>query len=326
MAKGYLGLESNVLRLGLVSFFTDLSTEMIYPLLPLFLSVTLGVDKAFIGVIEGIAESSASISKVFSGWLSDRVKRRRPLIGLGYLVSTIAKPLFAICHTGGHVLTVRLAERLGKGIRTAPRDALIADSVEKRHMGRSFGVHRAMDTAGAVLGPLIAFILLPVLKGDYRSIFWLSVIPASAAVLIVFFCVRERSKPSPGEGVSHLKKHLGRDFRMFVVVASIFSIGNSSDAFLILRASSLGVPGPMISLLWMSFNVIYALTAVPGGILSDRFGRRRTISVAFLFYSLIYLGFAHAFSAVHAWVLIGLYGMYYGLSEGVMRAYVADLV
>lgn len=324
--KKFLKLQRNVFYLGLVSLFTDLSTEMIYPLLPLFLSVTLGVDKAFIGVIEGIAESSASILKVFSGWLSDRLKRRRLLVGIGYSLSTFAKPLFALSQSGTHVLVIRLVDRIGKGIRTAPRDALIADSSLKQRMGRSFGFHRAMDTLGAVFGPLTAFILLPLVKNDYRTVFWLSFIPASVAVLIILFFVRERLAAPSAERIPFTFGVLGRDFKIFVLVATIFALGNSSNAFLILRAQNLGISTGVIPLLWMFFNIIYASTSIPGGVLSDRIGRRSTIIMALFLYSLIYFGFAYAGKPLHIWILFVAYGLYYGLSEGVMRAYVADLV
>lgn len=319
-------LERNVFYLGLVSLFTDLSTEMIYPLLPLFLSVTLGVDKAFIGLIEGIAESSASVLKVLSGWMSDRLKRRRLLVSIGYSLSTLAKPLFAISRTGSQVLTIRLVDRIGKGIRTAPRDALIADSSKKQRIGRSFGFHRAMDTLGAVFGPLIAFRLLPLFKNDYRTIFWLSFIPAIIAVLIILRFVQERVAPPSPEPTPFTFGALGRDFKTFVLIATIFALGNSSNAFLILRAQSLGISARMILLLWVLFNIVYASSSIPGGILSDRIGRRSTIILALFFYSLIYFGFAYAFKSLHMWILFASYGLYYGLSEGVMRAYVADLV
>ncbi|KPJ50853.1 MFS transporter [candidate division TA06 bacterium DG_26] len=319
-------LERNVFYLGLVSLFTDFSTEMIYPLLPLFLSVTLGVDKAFIGVIEGVAESAASILKVFSGWLSDRLQRRRLLVGIGYSLSTFAKPLFAISHSGVHVLAIRMTDRIGKGIRTAPRDALIADSSPTQQRGRSFGFHRAMDTLGAVFGPLTAFILLPLFGNDYRTIFWLSLVPGIVAVLIILFLVRERKASASVKTEELTSRLLPRDFKVFVIIAAIFTLGNSSDAFLILRAQSLGIALGLIPLLWMFFNVIYSSTSIPGGMLSDRIGRRRTIVLALLVYSLIYFGFANAGRALHIWMLFGAYGLYYGLSEGVMRAYVADLV
>lgn len=319
-------LERNVFYLGFVSLFTDLSTEMIYPLLPLFLSATLGVDKAFIGVIEGIAESSASIVKVFSGLVSDRLRRRKLLVGLGYSLSTFAKPLFALSRTGTHVLIVRLVDRIGKGTRTAPRDALIADSSQKGRMGRSFGLHRAMDTLGAVFGPLIAFVLLPLFNGEYRAIFWLSFVPGIVAVLIAVCLVRERLAPPSSERMQFSLVRVSRNYKVFVVIASIFALGNSSDAFLILRAQSVGVSAGIIPLLWMFFNIVYASTSVPGGVLSDRIGRRNTIMLALFVYSGIYFGFAHAFKVVHVWILFASYGVYYGLSEGVMRAYVADLV
>ncbi len=322
-----IGLSRNVFFLGLVSFFTDTSSEMIRPLLPIFLSSVLGVNKVFIGVIEGIAESTASILKLFSGWVSDRIGKRKALVLAGYGFSAVSKPFFAAATSGWHVLLVRFADRVGKGVRTSPRDAIIADSTSEEERGRSFGFHRSLDTAGAIAGPLLAFLILPVLKGNLRLVFLASFVPAFLAVLVIIFFVRERRPPEGGvpRSLALSLRSMSRPFKIFIVIAVVFTLGNSSDAFLILRAQDLGVSTKLIPILWLLFNGIYSLSAGPSGILSDRIGRRKIIIYGFFIYSLAYFGFAFAGAPVHIWGLFALYGVYYGLADGAFRAYVADL-
>ncbi len=329
--RSAFSVKRNILLFGVVSLLTDVSSEMIYPLLPLFLSTVLGVSIPFIGLIEGIAESTASLMKVVSGWLSDRSRRRKPFVWIGYGLSTVMKPLFALSTAGSHVLVLRFGDRFGKGIRTSPRDAMIADSSPEKEKGKSFGLHRAMDSLGAVLGPLAAFILLPLVGGNLRWIFLLAFIPALAAVLVIFFFVREverdvsastKTAKTDFQGV----RALGSEFRYFVLIVCLFTLGNSSDAFLVLRARDLGLSTATIPLVWLFFNGVNTICSVPGGMLSDRVGRKRVIFWSFLFYGLVYLGFALALRPLHVWLLFGLYGVYYGFSEGVLRAYVADLV
>ncbi len=324
-------LKKNIFFLGIVSLLTDVSSEMIYPLLPLFLSTVLGVSIPFIGLIEGVAESTASLMKVVSGWLSDRARRRKPFVWIGYSLSTVVKPLFAISTAGWQVLLLRFGDRVGKGIRTSPRDAIIADSSPEKEKGKSFGFHRAMDSLGAVFGPLAAFLLLPLFGGSLRWIFFLAFIPAVAAVLVVFLFVREPERDvsvstQTPKAESQGLRALGSEFRYFVVIVCLFTLGNSSDAFLVLRARDLGVSVVTIPLLWLFFNGINTIFSVPGGMLSDRVGRRRVIFWSFIFYGLVYLGFSMALTPLHVWLLFALYGVYYGFSEGVLRAYVADLV
>jgi MFS family permease len=320
-------LNRNIFVLGLTSLFTDISSEMIYPLLPVFLSSTLGVSTAFIGLLEGIAESTASILKVFSGWFSDKLHKRKPIIVLGYSLSTIGKPFLFLAAAGWHVLLVRFIDRFGKGIRTPPKDALIADSSLANERGKAFGIQRAMDRAGAVLGPLIAFAILPLLNNNLRMVFLLAFIPAFIAVLILLFFLKEK----PSVRISSEEKkttglHLSKNFKIFILVIAVFTLGNSSDAFLLLRAKELGLKVTLIPILWLVYNLAGSLTATPLGSLSDKIGRKKTVVLGFLFYSTVYWGFAFANTQILLWFLMALYGCYYGLSEGVLRAYVADLV
>jgi len=322
-----LGLNRNVFYLGVVSFLTDASSEMIYPLIPLFLVNVLGVNKAIIGLIEGIAESTASLLKVFSGWLSDRLNKRKALIFSGYGLSTIGKPFLALATSWTHVLAVRFVDRVGKGIRTAPRDAIIADSAAEGERGKAFGFHRSMDTLGAALGPFLAFIFLPIFLGDYRKIFLLSFIPALLAVLVIVFFVREKKKEGGGRTLLIFNlKMFDRDFKIFLLIITFFTLGNSSDAFIILRAENLGIRVGMIPIVYLLFNLVYSISATPAGIISDRIGRRKVIVAGLIVFGLVYLGFAFSTKAIHMWILFSIYGLYHGLTQGVLRAFASDLL
>ena len=236
--KTYFGFGRNVFFTGLVSFFMDVSSKMIYPLVPLFLANVLGINMAMIGLIEGIAESTASLLKVFSGWFSDRIGQRKSLMLAGYAISTLSRPIIALAGAWQQVLVSRFTDRLGKGIRTAPRDAIIAEATESTHLGRAFSFHRAMDTMGAVVGPAITFSLLVFFNNDYRKIFWLSMVPGMIAViLIIFFIQEQKRQPQPEAERPKLSlNHFDWKVKFFMVIATLFALGNSSDAFLILRA------------------------------------------------------------------------------------------
>ncbi len=317
-------LSRNIVCLGLVSLFTDLSTEMAYPIIPVFLNEVLKVQPLFIGLVEAIAESTASILKTFSGYISDRLKKRKLFVFLGYTLSALAKPLLALATQGWHVLAVRFSDRVGKGIRTAPRDALIADSARGAQFGRTYGFHRAMDTLGAMLGPLAAFIILSLSKNNYRLLFGLAVVPGLIAILIIVFGVRE-IVPELKSAFSFSFNKIDKRLRIFFLIMIIFTLGNSSDAFLLLRARDVGVSATMIPLLWLAFNVSYFLWAYPSGVLSDRIGRRKTILLGFLIFSFSYTAFSFNQSSHLIWFIFVLYGLYYGFTEGNLRAYVADL-
>jgi len=322
-----LGLGRNVYALGVVSFLNDLSSEMIYPLLPVFLSSVLGANATFIGAIEGGAETVASLLKLASGWWSDRVARRKPIVVAGYAIVTVLRPAMALARTVGDVLVIRVADRVGKGIRTSPRDALIADSVPEAIRGRAFGFHRAADHAGAIAGPLVAFALLEWSALGLRDVFWLAALPSLAAFAVLVVAVRDvpRASPAPATGPD-LARPLGRRFWAFLAVVLLFTLGNSSDAFLLLRASQLGVPVALAPILWAFLHVVKAASSTPGGALSDRVGRRPLIAAGWLVYALVYFGFGRATTAWEAWALFGVYGIFFGLTEGTQRALVADLV
>ncbi len=313
---------------GLVSFFMDFSSEMIYPLVPLFLSEVLGANKSIIGLIEGIAESTASLLRVFSGWLSDRIGSRKWLMAAGYCTATLSRPLIALAAGWHHVLASRFVDRFGKGIRVAPRDALIVESSDKSHIGRAFGLQRAMDTFGAVMGPACAFILLGLLSGNYRPVFWISMVPGLIAVLLVVFLIKEKKKSALQRKETVVLKAGQFDwrFRFFVVIAGIFALGNSSDVFLILRAQQLGISSALIPLVYLLFNLVYSLSAFPAGIVADRFGKKRIVLLGFALFAAVYYGFAIAETPREIWFLFALYGLFMGLTEGVQKAFLSMII
>jgi len=333
------GLNRNVFFLGLVSLLTDISSEMIFTLVPLFLANVLGATTTIIGFIGGLSESADTVLRIISGWFSDRIGRRKPLALAGYGISTIAKPFMYLAGSWGAVLAIRFGDRLGKGIRSSSRDALIADSVSDKERGYGFGLHRAMDTIGATLGLLIAAIIIYQVQGGglelgletYHWLVLVGTVPAVMALLVLFFFVRERKRKSSetGKGSKEsggLKNRLDARFIMFLVVMAVFTLGNSSDFFVILRAQNLEAPLFQITLMLVLHNAAYAAVAWPFGRLSDRFGRRRIIIFGWAIYAIVYLGFAITSSLWQVWLLFAAYGIYYGIVEGTARAFVADLV
>lgn len=328
MTRPRLAVGRNVLTLAAVSFLTDVSSEMIYPLLPLFLAGTLGASAGLVGLIEGVAESTSALLKLGGGWWSDRLGRRKPLVVAGYALASVARPLVALAQAASQVLAVRVADRVGKGLRTAPRDALIADSVHPAVRGRAFGLHRAADHAGAVVGPLLAFAVLRAAPGvSLRVVFALAAVPALLAVAVLVAGVREPPRPPPAAAPPRAgRRPLGRVFWSYLGTVLLFTLGNSTDAFLLLRATQLGVDAALVPVLWAVLHVVKSATSTPGGALSDRLGRRPLIVAGWVLYALVYLGFARAGAAWHAWALFAAYGAFYGLTEGSEKALVADLV
>lgn len=328
------GLPRNVWAVSLTSFFMDISSEMIINILPLFLSNVLGIRTSIIGLIEGVAEATASLLKVFSGWLSDKVHARKWMAVVGYGISALAKPLFYFTNTWGGVAGVRWADRVGKGIRTAPRDALVADSISKEQRGLAFGFHRAADTGGAVLGLLIALLVvwltqkngLLLNRGTFQTLVLISIIPGILAVVALAFGTRDVAVTGTHERPRISFRDLGKPFLVFMIIVGVFDLGNSSDAFLVLRAQERGLSVVGVLGMLVTFNAVYTLVSAPAGDLSDRIGRRRVIVGGWLVYALIYLGFAIAGKGWHIWVLYALYGIYYGLAYGTTKAMVADIV
>ncbi|WP_136523395.1 MFS transporter [Geomonas ferrireducens] len=321
----FKGITGNVLILGLVSFFTDVSSEMIYPLLPLFLTGVLGAGPVFLGAIEGVAESTASFLKLISGIVSDRVRSRKGLVLSGYAISSLMRPLIGSAGTPLTVLLIRTGDRVGKGLRTSPRDALIADSVEPAMRGKAYGFHRSMDHAGALVGPLIATFLLAYFISDLRQLFWLAGIPGIAAVLLIIWKVQETRQVLQPRRRLHLTALPAGPLRRYLLILFLFTLGNSSDAFLLLKAGAVGTPAYRLPLLWAFFHLVKMLSTMPFGALSDRIGRRSVIVAGWCVYALSYLGFGLAGSEVEIWLLFALYGIFFGLTEGVEKAFVADL-
>ena len=326
--KRILGFPRNVFALGWTSFLNDTASEMIYPLLPVFLTTTLGAGAAFLGLIEGIAESTASLLKLFSGWLSDRIGKRKGLVLFGYGLAAVARPLISISHAAWQVLLIRVGDRAGKGVRGSPRDALVAASCEENERGKAFGFQRSMDHAGAIVGPLLASLVLFLIPGNYRLMFALASIPGILTLPLIALSVREvkpASSPAP-KAVKLTLSPFSRKFKIYLTVLVLFTLGNSSDTFLLLRAKTLGVGVALLPILWIVLHLVKTLTSVPGGVLSDKLGRKGVIVAGWLIYALVYLGFGMAGKSWQVWALFGVYGLFFGLTEGVEKAFVADLV
>ncbi len=305
----------------------DVAGEMVYPLLPLFLT-GLGASPSLLGLVEGIAEATASLFKVVGGRLSDRLGRRKPLLLLGYGLPALLRPILALAQSPAHVLLYRFLDRTGKGLRTAPRDALLAESVDKSALGRAYGLHRGLDTLGATLGPLLAFLLLPHL--GIRGVFWASAIPALLAFLALFW-VREasprgESTPSLRLPTNRLPTALPSPYRRFLLISGVFALALSSNAFLLLRLGELGLSQEAITLAYTGYNLVYALLSYPFGSLADAIGPRRVVALGFALYALVYLGFAFAQTALWGVAFLLLYALYSAAFEGASRAYLATLI
>jgi MFS family permease len=334
-AKGNNGkINPTVIKLGVVSFLTDISSEMVFPNIALFLTLVLGAGKELVGLVEGVADSAASIVEIFSGYFSDKLGKRKQFVLFGYGLSSIVKIGIALSTTWWMVLIMRGLERVGKGIRTAPRDAIIAASAEKQIRGRAFGLHRAMDTAGAIIGPLLAFALLSAFgtnETGFRTTFLIAIIPAVLAVAVIALFVREpkvATAPAPLKRPSFwdVLKQMPHGYKTFLKVSLLFSLSYFSFSFFILRAADIGVDPKDVLLLYVFYNVIYALASVPGGWLSDRIGRKPVIAGAFALYAIICAGFALATTWWHAALLFGLYGIFVALDESVNKAYISDMI
>ncbi len=297
---------------------------MIYPLLPFFLTNVLRAGPAFLGLVEGIAETTSSLLKLASGWFSDRLGKRKALVLIGYGIASVLRPVMAVAQAPWHVLAIRFSDRVGKGVRTAPRDALIADSVVPEHRGAAFGYHRAADHAGAVLGPLAATGLLLWRPGNYRLVFALAAIPALLSVIVLGARVRDVGQGAPPSKAQFKGfRGLGKRFYVFLAIVLVFTLGNATDAFLLLRAQQLGVPLALIPILWSAFHVSKMSWTIVGGRLADRMGPRPAIIGGWIVYALTYGGFIIAARAWHVWALFMIYGLFYGLTEAPEKALVA---
>jgi len=319
-------LSKNVIVLGLVSFFNDFASEMVYPIVPIFLTSVLGAPMAIVGLIEGIAESTASLLKTFSGWLSDKFKKRKFFVSSGYSFSTISKLIIGLARSWPLVLLGRFIDRFGKGIRTSARDALIAESSDDSNKGRAFGFHRTLDTLGAVVGPLTAIFLIQFLGENLRPIFYLAFIPGVIAVLLLIIFVKEKKVEISKITLPKFSlKNLNPAFKIFLIVSIIFAIGNSSDAFLILRAKNLGLTTVLAIFAYVIFNLFYAIFSTPAGVLSDKIGPKKLLTFGFFFFAFIYFLFGISQSSILIWLLFALYGIYMALTEGIGKAYISQI-
>lgn len=323
----FKGITRNIFLLGLVSLFTDLGSQMIFPLIPLYLVSVLGTGASVVGICEGAAETTASLIKAFSGYWSDRLKKRKPFVFVGYSLSAITKPLFALAGAWPLVLTVRMIERVGKGIRSAPRDAIVAESVDRSVRGKAYGFHRAMDGLGSVLGAFLAFILLSTTNSDYARIFLLAGIPGIAAVLFILFI----KEPEGTEG-QHIKttsmrvsfRALPANLRLLIAAASVFYLGHFGYAFLLLRAKDIGLADQTAILLYVLFYVVYVIAAIPAGMLSDRVGRKPVLMASYLIFAIVSLGLIFTDSLHSVLPFFAIYGISFAMFDSVQRAYVVD--
>ena len=325
------GLTRNVTFLGVVSGLTDISSEMLYPIVPIFLTGVLGAPMSIVGFIEGVAESTASFLKIAGGLWSDKIGKRKPFVVAGYSLSAISKPVLALAYTWHFVLFSRFIDRVGKGLRTSARDALIANSIDKQHWGKAFGFHRAMDTAGATLGPLAALLMLsmmPVSAPNYRLIFAAAFVPALLGVFVLFYFVQEAARANSSQTSAPAaapRTAMTSDFKVFVALYAIFAVGNSSDVFLIMKAKSIGFTTTHVILAYTGYNLVYALLAAPAGWLSDKLGKIKTMTFGFLVFAAVYLGFATADKSWMIWALFALYGFYGAFNEGIAKAVISHL-
>ena len=322
----FQGITRNILILGLVSLFTDLSSQMVFPLIPLFLTTVLGAGAYVVGITEGAAETTASLLKVISGYWSDKIKKRKPFIFFGYSLSSITKPLFAFANVWPSVLFIRVIERIGKGLRTAPRDALVAESCQENVRGKAYGLHRAMDGIGSVLGAVIAFSLLGIL--GYRKIFLLAFIPGIIAVFVILF-IKEKRAPAKREtrkiSVRLSFKELPVNLRLFILISSIFALGHFGYAFLLLRAKNIGLADNTAILLYVLFYIVYTLCAIPAGMLSDKIGRKPVLITGYLVFAITSIGLIFTSSIYTLLLFFIVYGIFYAMIDGVQRALVIDL-
>jgi MFS family permease len=328
LARAFIGIKKNVIVLSVTSLFTDISSEMLYPIIPIFLTSVLGASMSILGLVEGAAEAVASALKAFSGYISDLSEKRKPFVIGGYSFSALGKLLFFLAYSWPFIFLARVVDRVGKGVRTSPRDAMIADSCDAEYRGKAFGFHRAMDTVGACLGPLLAFWLLYVCKDNLRMVFLIALLPALAGVGILAFWLKEGPHSTHRESPS-LKidmRKLSPAFWKFIFISTIFAVGNSSDAFLIMRAKDIGMATGAIILAYVVYNISYSALSLPAGIISDRLSRKTVMVTGYLIFAFVYTGFSVYVTKVTIWPLFFIYGFYIAMTDGVSKAFVTDVV
>lgn len=318
------GFHRNIIFTGLTSFLTDTSVKMIYSVMPMFL-MSIGASKASLGLIEGVAESTASLVKAFSGFWSDKIGKNKPFMLVGYAVSAIIFPLYAFVVTPMHVLILRFIERFGKGIRTAPRDSLIAASVENNETGRSFGLQKAMDNSGAIAGPLLAFALLSLFPENYRLIFIVAGIPAFLGIFVILFGIKEAIKSKAELFQKFRVRDFPKRYYLFLGIIFIFTLGNSTDALLLVKANEAGIKVAFIPLVYLLTNLVSVVAAIPLGSLSDRVGKEKILVAGFLLYALVYFWFGRTSDTVVITALFALYGLYSAATDGIQKAFVSDI-
>ena len=322
----FKGVTKNIFILGLVSLFTDLSSQMVFPLIPLFLTTVLGASAYIVGIVEGAAETTASLLKIISGYWSDKIKKRKRFILFGYSLSSITKPLFAFANVWSFVLFIRVIERIGKGLRSAPRDALVAESCDESTRGKAYGFHRAMDGIGSVLGAVLAFLLLPTF--GYQNIFLFAFVPSIIAVFAILF-IQEKKSPVKIEekeiSINLSFKELPANLKLYIIVSSIFSLGHVGYAFLLLRAQNIGLADDTAILLYVLFYIVYTICIIPFGILSDKIGRKPILIMGYLIYAITSIGLIFTSNSYVIILCFVTYGIFYAMIDGVQRAFVVDL-
>ncbi|MDP2642981.1 MAG: MFS transporter [Candidatus Peregrinibacteria bacterium] len=326
MKNWFKGITRNVVLLGFVSLFTDLTSQMIFPLIPLYLTSVLGASAVVVGAVEGAAETTASLLKVVSGYWSDKIQKRKPFIFLGYGLSSITKPLFAIATFWPLVLVIRVIERIGKGIRGAPRDAIVTDSCEQKYYGKAFGFQRAMDGAGSVMGAILAWLLLPIL--GYKNLFLASFWPGLIVIFFIYLVKEKKQEKIPEAEKQTLKLSISllpKNLKLFVFISAIFALGHFGYAFLILKAKFLGFSDSNSILLYVFFYIIYTIVTTPAGALSDRIGRKIVLSIGFLLFALTSFGLIFANTLPTLLLAFAVYGVFFAMVDGVQRAFVADV-
>ena len=320
-------VSKNVVIMGVVSFFTDVASEMVYPILPIFLTATLGAPMTIVGLMEGLAASALNMLKIVSGWLSDKYQKRKIIVVVGYSISALAKLVVAMSSGWHTAMFGKVLDRTGKGTRSSPRDALIADSTLAEHRGRAFGLHRAIDNAGAIIGPLLAIYLLFFLHIEIRSIFYIAFIPALIGVICLILFVKDIHTKPVNHTVFRFKlTDLSPSFKVFLAISIVFALGNSADAFMILKAKDMGMPIELILVLYALLNLTHSLSSYPAGIVSDKIGPKKVLLIGFLLFALAYILFGSITAPFFLWLLFPLFGFYRGLTEGVSVAYVSNLV